>query len=124
MKFVGGVFSYEEAGPDDDGVWADWWLVEDLRWPLTRLSAAAGGYDFKLVGLQDVAGPNYQAVRATMGSIFAVPLARISKTELAGLATGLVPRTNADMKRPSMSAAKASMSSPASSRNVRASSVR
>jgi predicted TIM-barrel fold metal-dependent hydrolase len=42
MRFVGGVFSYEEAGPDDDGVWADWWLVEDLRWPLTRLSAAAG----------------------------------------------------------------------------------
>ncbi len=42
MQFVGGVFSYDEAAPDEDGLWCDWWLVEDLRWPLTRLSAAAG----------------------------------------------------------------------------------
>ena len=42
MKFVGGVFSYEEAGPNEDGTWCDWWLVEDLQSPLTRLSAAAG----------------------------------------------------------------------------------
>jgi predicted TIM-barrel fold metal-dependent hydrolase len=42
MKFVGGVFSYDEAGPDEAGTWCDWWLCEDLRWPLTRLSAAAG----------------------------------------------------------------------------------
>jgi predicted TIM-barrel fold metal-dependent hydrolase len=42
MKFVGGIFSYDEAGPDEDGTWCDWWLVEDLAWPLTRLSAAAG----------------------------------------------------------------------------------
>ncbi len=42
MNFVGGVFSYEEAGPDEDGTWCDWWLCEDLRSPLTRLSAAAG----------------------------------------------------------------------------------
>ena len=28
-------------------------------------TARAGGYDFKLVGLQDVQGPNYDAVRAT-----------------------------------------------------------
>jgi predicted TIM-barrel fold metal-dependent hydrolase len=42
MKFVGGVFSYDEASENEDGTWCDWWLVEDLRWPLTRLSAAAG----------------------------------------------------------------------------------
>jgi predicted TIM-barrel fold metal-dependent hydrolase len=42
MNFVGGVFSYDEATPDEDGIWCDWWMVEDLRWPLTRLSAAAG----------------------------------------------------------------------------------
>jgi predicted TIM-barrel fold metal-dependent hydrolase len=42
MQFVGGVFSYDEATPDEDGIWCDWWLIEDLRWPLTRLSAAAG----------------------------------------------------------------------------------
>ncbi|GIU88185.1 MAG: amidohydrolase [Acidimicrobiia bacterium] len=42
MRFVGGVFSYEEAGEHEDGTWCDWWLVEDLAWPLTRLSAAAG----------------------------------------------------------------------------------
>ena len=27
---------------DEDGTWCDWWLVEDLQYPLTRLSAAAG----------------------------------------------------------------------------------
>ncbi len=42
MKFVGGVFSYEDAGRDEDGTWCDWWLIEDLQYPLTRLSAAAG----------------------------------------------------------------------------------
>ncbi|MCU1426835.1 MAG: putative TIM-barrel fold metal-dependent hydrolase [Actinomycetia bacterium] len=42
MNFVGGVFSYDEASADEEGTWCDWWLVEDLRWPLTRLSAAAG----------------------------------------------------------------------------------
>ena len=42
MKFVGGVFSYEEAGDNEDGTWCDWWLIEDLQYPLTRLSAAAG----------------------------------------------------------------------------------
>ena len=41
MSFVGGVFSYEEAGPGEDGTWCDWWHCEDLRSPLTRLSAAA-----------------------------------------------------------------------------------
>ena len=40
MKFVGGVFSYEEAAADEDGTWCDWWLIEDLQYPLTRLSAA------------------------------------------------------------------------------------
>ena len=42
MEFVGGVFSYREAGPDEDGTWCDWWFVEDLQWPMTRLTAAAG----------------------------------------------------------------------------------
>ena len=42
MKFVGGVFSYEAAADDEDGTWCDWWLIEDLQYPLTRLSAAAG----------------------------------------------------------------------------------
>src|SRR3954467_4486992 len=43
MKFVGGVFSYEAAADNEDGTWCDWWLIEDLQYPLTRLSAA-GGY--------------------------------------------------------------------------------
>jgi predicted TIM-barrel fold metal-dependent hydrolase len=42
MKFVGGIFSYDEATPEEDGTWCDWWLIEGLAWPLTRLSAAAG----------------------------------------------------------------------------------
>jgi predicted TIM-barrel fold metal-dependent hydrolase len=42
MKYVGGMFSYEAAAEHEDGLWCDWWLVEDLQYPLTRLSAAAG----------------------------------------------------------------------------------
>jgi predicted TIM-barrel fold metal-dependent hydrolase len=42
MTFVGGVFSYREAGPDEDGDWCDWWFCEDLRYPMTRVMAAAG----------------------------------------------------------------------------------
>src|SRR5436305_1086553 len=42
MKFVGGVFSYDAAADNEDGLWCDWWLIEDLQYPLTRLSAAAG----------------------------------------------------------------------------------
>ena len=42
MTFVGGVFSYREAEPTEQGTWCDWWFVEDLRWPMTRLTAAAG----------------------------------------------------------------------------------
>jgi len=42
MKFVGGVFSYEEAGDNEEGTWCDWWLTEDLKYPLVRLMAAAG----------------------------------------------------------------------------------
>ncbi|MCP5284570.1 MAG: heme lyase CcmF/NrfE family subunit [Burkholderiaceae bacterium] len=37
---------------------------QDLRMEIGS-SATAGGHDFKLVGLQDVQGPNYTAVRAT-----------------------------------------------------------
>ena len=43
MKFVGGVFSLRDRpAENEDGTWCDWWLVEDLQYPLTRLSAAAG----------------------------------------------------------------------------------
>jgi predicted TIM-barrel fold metal-dependent hydrolase len=42
MKFVGGVFSYREADDGEDGTWCDWWLTEDLKYPLVRLMAAAG----------------------------------------------------------------------------------
>jgi predicted TIM-barrel fold metal-dependent hydrolase len=42
MQFVGGVFSYREAGEHEEGTWCDWWLIEDLRYPLTRVMAAAG----------------------------------------------------------------------------------
>jgi cytochrome c-type biogenesis protein CcmF len=37
---------------------------QDLRMEIGS-TAQAGGHDFKLVGLKDVQGPNYQAVRAT-----------------------------------------------------------
>jgi predicted TIM-barrel fold metal-dependent hydrolase len=39
MRFIGGKFSY---APADEGLPCDWWFYEDLRWPQTRLSAAAG----------------------------------------------------------------------------------
>jgi predicted TIM-barrel fold metal-dependent hydrolase len=39
MQFIGGKFSY---APADEGLPCDWWFYEDLRWPQTRLSAAAG----------------------------------------------------------------------------------
>ena len=39
MTFVGGKFSY---APGTDGPMCDWWLYEDLVYPLTRLSAAVG----------------------------------------------------------------------------------
>ncbi len=42
MKFVGGVFSYREAGENEAGTWCDWWMTEDLKYPLVRLMAAAG----------------------------------------------------------------------------------
>ena len=28
MKFVGGIFSYDTAADNEDGLWCDWWLVE------------------------------------------------------------------------------------------------
>ncbi|HEX2737518.1 MAG TPA: amidohydrolase family protein [Acidimicrobiia bacterium] len=42
MTFIGGKFDYRAAADDEDGVLCDWWYYEDLRWPQTRLSAAAG----------------------------------------------------------------------------------
>ncbi len=44
MNYQGGNFSFEYAGDNDEGFWCDWWYCEDLRYPMTRLSAAAG-YD-------------------------------------------------------------------------------
>jgi len=38
--FEGGTFSYEKGG--DDGVPCDWWLYEELVYPMPRLSACAG----------------------------------------------------------------------------------
>ena len=50
MKFVGGVFSYEQS---DSGDLCDWWIYEDKKVPQTRLSAAAGFArdDVKVVGI-------------------------------------------------------------------------
>ena len=43
MKFVGGVFSLRGGRRrTKTAPWCDWWLIEDLQYPLTRLSAAAG----------------------------------------------------------------------------------
>jgi hypothetical protein len=42
---------YDAAGADEDGIWCDWWLVEDLQYPLTRLSAAACVPVLSLAGL-------------------------------------------------------------------------
>jgi len=42
MTFVGGKFDFRAAEPGEDGTGCDWWYYEDLRWPQTRLSAAAG----------------------------------------------------------------------------------
>ncbi len=38
--FEGGVFSYEKG--TDDGVACDWWLYDDLVYPMPRLAACAG----------------------------------------------------------------------------------
>ena len=42
MTFVGGVFAYRESNAGEDGTWCDWWDLEDLKYPLTRVMAAAG----------------------------------------------------------------------------------
>ena len=42
MQFVGGVFSYRNVAAHEEGDWCDWWRVEDLRYPLTRVMAASG----------------------------------------------------------------------------------
>jgi predicted TIM-barrel fold metal-dependent hydrolase len=42
MSFVGGVYSYREAEAGEEGTWCDWWFCEDLRYPMTRVMAAAG----------------------------------------------------------------------------------
>ena len=40
FSFEGGVFSYEKGAPD--GEWCDWWIYDDLVYPLPKLSAAVG----------------------------------------------------------------------------------
>lgn len=40
FRFEGGVFSYEKGAPD--GEWCDWWIYDDLVYPLPKLSAAVG----------------------------------------------------------------------------------
>ncbi|MFN3220220.1 MAG: amidohydrolase family protein [Acidimicrobiales bacterium] len=40
FNFEGGVFSYEKGAPD--GEWCDWWIYDDLVYPLPKLSAAVG----------------------------------------------------------------------------------
>lgn len=40
FNFEGGVFSYEKGVPE--GEWCDWWLYDDLVYPLPKLSAAVG----------------------------------------------------------------------------------
>ena len=40
FTFEGGVFSYEKGVPE--GEWCDWWLYDDLVYPLPKLSAAVG----------------------------------------------------------------------------------
>jgi predicted TIM-barrel fold metal-dependent hydrolase len=42
MSYVGGVFSYEEAGESEAGTWCDWWHYDDLRYPMTRVMSAVG----------------------------------------------------------------------------------
>ena len=41
FHFVGGVFSYEKGDDAKDGAWGDWWMYDDLIYPMPRLSAAA-----------------------------------------------------------------------------------
>ncbi len=39
--FEGGVFSYDKGDQVEDGAWGDWWLYDDLVYPMPRVSAAA-----------------------------------------------------------------------------------
>jgi len=69
-----------------------WVALESVRDPgnlgtIVRTSDAVGAAGVILIG-ETVDPFSPEAVRATMGSIFAVPLARTSKTEFAGLAAG------------------------------------
>jgi TrmH family RNA methyltransferase len=75
--------------PKDGNVWV---ALEAVRDPgnlgtIVRTADAAGAAGVILVG--DTVDPfSVEAVRATMGSIFAVPLARATKAEFAALARG------------------------------------
>jgi TrmH family RNA methyltransferase len=79
----------KDIRPKDGDIWV---ALESIRDPgnlgtIVRTADAVGAAGLILIG-ETVDPFSPEAVRATMGSIFAVPLARISKTELAGLAGG------------------------------------
>ena len=91
---VVGVFDQRLASASDIRPKAGdvWVALESIRDPgnlgtIVRTADAVGAAGVILVG-ETVDPFSPEAVRATMGSIFAVPLARISKTEFAGLAVG------------------------------------
>ncbi len=67
MKFVGGVFSYSEAGENEDGTWCDWWLTEDLKYPLVRLMAAAGYPRDEITVIADHDGRHAQGLLGAEG---------------------------------------------------------
>jgi len=85
MSNVGGVYSWEE---DPDGTPCDFWLFEDLRYPMTRVMAAAGLPRDKVA----VAPVTYEEMRPGCYE----PKARLADLELAGIKASLsfptVPR--------------------------------
>ena len=97
MKFVGGVFSYSEAGENEDGTWCDWWLSEDLKYPLVRLMAAAGYPRDEITGHPDHDGRHAQGLLGAEG--------RASRTW-----TRTTPRCRCPSRRSRASAARRSSS--------------
>ncbi|NNE72206.1 MAG: amidohydrolase [Acidimicrobiales bacterium] len=41
FHFEGGVFSYDKGADAENGTWGDWWMYDDLIYPMPRVSAAA-----------------------------------------------------------------------------------
>ena len=42
LSYVGGVLSWEEGRPGDDGPMCSWWYFEDLHYPMVRTHVAVG----------------------------------------------------------------------------------